>query len=147
MDDSPESQEKKRGRNPPVEHQFKKGQSGNPKGRPKGPSLVGALRKVLTDAGGEAALEDLAKTWFAHAKKGNPVLFKELLERLDGKVAQKTETELTGRDGGPVEFREWSTAEVYDRFLRVVVDEKAVPSNGNGNGSANGNGNGHVGPS
>lgn len=35
---------------PPKKHRFKKGQSGNPKGRPKGsPNLVTAVRRALAD--------------------------------------------------------------------------------------------------
>ena len=116
MADGKEHRKNTAGLKPP----WKKGQSGNPKGRPKGPSLVDALKKVLQEMGEEETLKKLARAWVGQSAKGNAVFFKELIERLDGKVAQKTE--LSGAEGGPVEVRKWSTAEVWAAYESALRD-------------------------
>jgi hypothetical protein len=77
------------------------------KGRPKGSlSLTNELKKILgsvDEASKKTILELLAIAAAKQAIKGNSAYFKEIIERLDGKVADKTE--YTGRDGGPVELR------------------------------------------
>lgn len=77
-------------------HVFKKGQSGNPLGRPKGAvSLKEYARKMLEGMNEEEAmdfLEGLDK--------------KVVWEMAEGKPDAKTE--LTGKDGGPIEINEIS---------------------------------------
>jgi hypothetical protein len=76
-------------------------------GRPKGSlSLTNELKKILggvDEASKKTILELLAIAAAKQAIKGNSAYFKEIIERLDGKVADKTE--YTGKDGGPVELR------------------------------------------
>lgn len=79
---------------------FKKGQSGNPTGRPKGSvSITARLRKILMD---ENEAEDLARAILKEAKDGNASVIKEILNRLEGAVVQsvamnvKTEADLSG---------------------------------------------------
>ena len=61
---------------------WKKGQSGNPGGRPKGKSITAELRKLL-DKGTTA--EDLAEILLKMGKKDLAAL-REVLDRSDGKV-------------------------------------------------------------
>ena len=88
MDDRPN-----RGRPlPPMETRWKKGESGNPRGRPKKKdSLTDALRELLN----EACLTDAEKrSWgelFVHSRlrqalKGDAMAAKEIWDRHDGKI-------------------------------------------------------------
>lgn len=71
---------------------FKKGQSGNPKGRPKeGTSWAAVLEKI----GGEklkgsdlTKKEAVARKLWAEAAKGQPWAINALMDRLDGKPKQ-----------------------------------------------------------
>jgi len=65
---------------------WKPGQSGNPKGRPKGMTLTGLLRKAFEDSP-EKAQEFIAKT-IAFAMEGQAPYAKEVWERMDGKVRE-----------------------------------------------------------
>ncbi len=77
------------------------------KGRPKGSlSLTNAIKNVLegTDETSKKQIIDLvAIAATKQAIKGNASYFKEIIERIDGKVTDKTE--LTGKNGGPIELR------------------------------------------
>ncbi len=69
-------------------HQWEKGQSGNPAGRPKGKTLGAILQKrVFDDKGGELA-ERLVELFINEALGGKFPFAKEVIERIDGKVAQ-----------------------------------------------------------
>ncbi len=69
---------------------WKKGQSGNPRGRPKGRSLTDALRKLLDEGiDGKDLADALAKKAYAQAMKGDFRFFNMIMERLDGKVADQ----------------------------------------------------------
>lgn len=76
-------------------------------GRPKGSlSLTNEIKKILAgvdEASQKTILELLAIAAAKQAMKGNSAYFREIIERLDGKVTDKIE--LTGKDGGPVEWR------------------------------------------
>mgnify|MGYP001571892995 CR=1 FL=1 len=92
-------------------NRWKKGQSGNPVGRPrKDLTLTSLIKKYLEEVpqieiGGKVNTrtwrELVAQAWLVGAYKGNSLLFKELLERLDGKTPQP----LTGVGGGPLTIR------------------------------------------
>jgi len=71
-------------------HQFKKGQSGNPKGRPKKPDIDQYLIDALNDErNGITAIEAIIKTLIAKAVKGDVRAAQELLDRLYGKSSQR----------------------------------------------------------
>jgi Family of unknown function (DUF5681) len=76
---------------------FQPGRSGNPSGRPKKAPISDALREVLRD---EKALRRFADAIFKQALKGNVAAFKEICERVEGRVANRVE--LSGESGGPV---------------------------------------------
>lgn len=82
---------------PPVEYRFKKGQSGNPKGRPKKmPELEQLLIKVLAEEkDGMSAMEAILRRMRASAAAGNMKAAEILLERGYGKVKQQIEVEDT----------------------------------------------------
>lgn len=69
---------------------FKKGQSGNPSGKPKGTlSITAQLRKLLQSDDGEA----FAKAFMKFAKSGKFPFAKEVIDRIDGKLPDKQEHE------------------------------------------------------
>jgi hypothetical protein len=74
---------------PPVHSRFKKGQTGNPKGRPKLPDIREALAKVLADEkDGVTALEATLRALRAKAIRGDVRAAEALLDRAFGKAAQ-----------------------------------------------------------
>jgi hypothetical protein len=76
------------------------------KGRPKGSlSLINEIKKVLEgvdETSKKTILELLAIAAAKQAIKGNSAYFKEIIERLDGKVADKIEH--AGKDGRPIKL-------------------------------------------
>lgn len=65
---------------------WKPGQSGNPKGRPKGKSVLSALYQILSD---EEKAKELALAWLTSAVGGSYPHLREIIERQDGKVADQ----------------------------------------------------------
>lgn len=85
-------------------HKFKKGQSGNPKGRPKMPNIKKALAKVLSEEkDGMQAVEAVLKALRAKAVKGDVRAAQELFDRAYGKSKQISEIDHTtnGKDIAP----------------------------------------------
>lgn len=85
--------------------QFKPGQSGNPTGRPKGPSLKVWAKNMI------AAMDDKERQEFL---KGLPK--HEIWKMAEG--AASTKTEVTGVDGGPIE-------------MSVITGMKIIKDDGN----------------
>lgn len=76
---------------------FKKGQSGNPKGRPKLPDLKAACAAILSDEKeGKSALEAVLMALRAKAVKGDVRAAQELLDRAYGKAKQTTDITTNG---------------------------------------------------
>src|SRR4051794_29694595 len=83
--------------NPPAEFRFKPGQSGNPKGRPPGRSFTAALNRMLEShqigdtpmPDGKTVAEMVVKVWLCKVLGGDFQFFKELLDRTEGKVADR----------------------------------------------------------
>jgi hypothetical protein len=93
---------------PPVENRWKKGTSGNPRGRPK---KQDCLTHLLRDEIQKMCQTDWQKrTWkelivlatLQLAMKGNATALKEVWERLDGKVLQSEKLQLGGEGGKQV---------------------------------------------
>lgn len=83
---------------PPEEHRWKKGQSGNPGGRPKGESVTSALRRLLeSEHGGKRLLDLLAERILKEALSGKHAFVKEVLDRTEGTVNQKHEVKVGPR--------------------------------------------------
>jgi hypothetical protein len=86
---------------PPPEHRFKPGQSGNPSGRPKGtPSIMARVRRLMDadpDDWDRAEKLDktgamrLARAYLARATEKSDAAAKDLIDRIDGPVAQVME--------------------------------------------------------
>lgn len=75
---------------------FKKGQSGNPKGRPKLPNLKEAISKVLADGDGDlSVLDHIIIALAKKAAKGDVRAAQELLDRGYGKSKQVIEGSLS----------------------------------------------------
>ncbi len=85
---------------------FSKENQPKKKGRPKGSlSLVNEIKKVLEgvdESSKKSILELMAIAAAKQAIKGNSSYFKEIIERLDGKVTDKTEHII--RDGRPIKL-------------------------------------------
>ena len=71
---------------------FKKGQSGNPGGRPKEKPFADALRMEIADAGEDhKSLRRVARALIKKAESGDIRAIRELADRLDGKPIQAVE--------------------------------------------------------
>jgi len=78
-------------------HRFEKGKSGNPGGRPKGRAVTAALHELSeTEHNGKKVAVLLAEQMMKLALSGKFPFLKEVLERLEGKVADKHQVEATG---------------------------------------------------
>src|ERR1035437_10350153 len=90
---------------PPAEHRWKKGTSGNPRGRPKKEDcLTNLLREEIqkicpADREKRTWKELVVRATLQLAMKGNATALKEVWERLDGKTLQSGELQLGGTDG------------------------------------------------
>ena len=89
---------------PPAEKRWKKGMSGNPRGRPrKEDCLTSLLREEIrktcpADREKRTWKELVVRATLQLAMKGNATALKEVWERLDGKVLQTERLQL-GEDG------------------------------------------------
>lgn len=105
------NKEDKRGKHPNSLKNLEKGQrmawSKGKSGNPNGHSLIGLVKKLLQDVpeimiGGKRNTkkwrELIVHAWLVGAYQGNATYFKELLERIEGKVAQP----ITGAEGEPL---------------------------------------------
>ena len=83
-------------------HKWKKGQSGNPGGRPKGRTVTAALRELATtEHNGKPLVDLLAERLMKEALSGKFTFAKEVLERRDGKVVEKSEIKTQGTRAEP----------------------------------------------
>jgi len=80
-------------------HGWKPGQSGNPKGRPPKPiCLTGLFKELLTeidpnDTAGRQRCHRFAERALLQAENGNAAYFKEIMDRMEGKVKLPIEAE------------------------------------------------------
>lgn len=86
------------GQVPPERTRWKKGQSGNPKGRPPGESITAALRARLEEQvpglDHKTYKAMLVDVLLREGMKGKPEAIREILDRTEGKAKQTQE--LTG---------------------------------------------------
>jgi len=96
--------------NPPEHSKFKKGQSGNPNGRPKLPDLSEAIAKVLAEEkDGMTALDAILAALRAKAAKGDVRAAQELLDRGFGKSKHLMDVDIKSSDGSmsPRTLNDW----------------------------------------
>ncbi len=67
--------------------EWKPGESGNPKGRPRTKPLTDMLKKLLDKDDG-AAMAKIIKTAIEAAQSGDVRYFKEIMDRVEGKVIE-----------------------------------------------------------
>ncbi len=86
---------------------FQKGQSGNPKGRPKkGAAMADAVRTVLNkNRDGKQNKRAIAEKLVQMAREGNIEAMKVVFERVDGKVPQ-TNVLQGAEDAPPIRYVE-----------------------------------------
>jgi len=85
-----------------VKHKFKKGQSGNPNGRPKMPDLSEAVAKVLNkEKDGVKAIDAILMKLHEMALDGNVKAIELLLDRGFGKVRQDVDLTSNGETLAP----------------------------------------------
>lgn len=103
-----------------------KGQSGNPKGRPKkGMALTEILRLFLAqpDLDGATRAEMLTRKLWSLALEGNLDAIRYIYDRLDGKPTESHE--IGGAGGGPITLR------VVEQIVtRRNADDTTAPSAG-----------------
>jgi len=106
-----DKKEKGRQSSPPAEHRWKKGVSGNPRGRPKKrDSLTSLLKEEIkkvcpADRQKRTYEELMVLATLQLAMKGNAVALKEVWERLDGKVLQTEKLQFGGADGRLIKIK------------------------------------------
>jgi hypothetical protein len=90
------------GKNSGITTRFKKGQSGNPSGRPKGArnyktifreALLKVSEALKLGQEPDDVLVEIVKRGIAQALKGNYNFYKDILDRLYGQAKQMIETE------------------------------------------------------
>lgn len=133
MKNTPSKTPKKRGNPQFLKPPWKKGESGNPNGRPTHVKILSdeITRQMLLpadfkNASGKPIFKD-KRTYEVYvgaliklAMKGNATAIKEINERLEGKVEQA----LVGRNGGPIQIEnknKWD--EMTDDELRNAAIE------------------------
>jgi hypothetical protein len=77
---------------------WKRGQSGNPGGRPKRKPITEAYAQMLEDP---ELCKQIAQAVVMQILKGNAQVLKEFTDRVEGKVAERTE--VSGPEGGAIE--------------------------------------------
>ena len=96
---------------PPAEHRWKKGVSGNPRGRPKKrDSLTSLLKEEIAkicpaDREKRPWKELIVLATLQLAMKGNATALKEVWERLDGKILQTERVQLSSTEGGEIRIK------------------------------------------
>jgi hypothetical protein len=87
-----------------IGNRFKKGETGNPNGRPKLTKLTDALRRQLAeiapDAPEETIAEQIARALISEAKLGNIAAIREVFDRSEGKAPLTLD--VGNKDGEPM---------------------------------------------
>ncbi len=103
-----------------IGNRFKKGETGNPNGRPKLTKLTDALREQLAEiapgATEKTQAEQIARALIKEALRGNVQAIKELFDRVEGKPMQKVDLD--------IQVNDWRTeAQKYGLSERDILTE------------------------
>ena len=128
-----------KGKTPEGAKPFQPGQSGNPAGKPKGTEhsstrlkrllvAVGKMKNPLTGQTEEfSGLEMMDAAIIARAMKGDVAAYREILDRLEGKVPAKTEVigsmNLTGSAAAVGEQEAKALLSLLNRIAPAPVDQ------------------------
>jgi cell division GTPase FtsZ len=114
-------------------YQWKPGQTGNPKGRPRRKRITDALSEFLdaVDANGVSAAQKIAIAMIMQAMKGDIQHAKEILNRTEGAVKQSVD----------VLFGDMTDDELREFIRREFADQGGSPDGSEGprDGSAQDN--------
>lgn len=104
-----------------IGNRFKKGETGNPSGRPKLTRLTEALRQQLSeempDASESTVAEEIAKTLIRLAISGDIAAIRECFDRAEGK--SPISLDVGGKDGEPMLI----TFSFNNSNTRLITDE------------------------
>ena len=117
---------------------FRKGQSGNPKGRPKSITLSEALRHELAKENpkgkdGETYAERIAAVLCQAAVGGNVNAAKEIADRTEGKPRQALEVDMSVMDWRAIAKTQGvSETDVIREAQRIIAEAGAEPLDAGG---------------
>jgi hypothetical protein len=111
-------------------HEFPKGQSGNPHGRPKSTTISDALRKRLAEsvesADGKTIAELLADRLLLSARAGNLKAIREIADRAEGRPRQTLDVKADISD-----WREIARAHAIDEQDVLTEARRIIESSTN----------------
>ncbi len=95
---------------------FKKGQSGNPGGRPKKQHITAIFEKLLAKSGNRKEISEAIMATLTSKGMAKVLMLREMAERTEGKVTEVVDMNVTGR----VEL-----AEVIERRRKKRADSES----------------------
>ena len=117
-----------------VGNRFKKGETGNPSGRPKLTKLTEALREqlaeTLPDAPEETIAESIARALIKEAKNGNVQAAREIADRTEGKPKQSIDVDLQVKDWRQLAQTYGVTEADVINEAKLLIAESALDSSG-----------------
>ncbi len=115
-------------------NRFKKGETGNPQGRPKITRLTDALREQLAaanaDAPGETIAEQIARALIREAVGGNVQAIREIADRCEGKPKQAIDLDLQINDWRTLAQNYGLENEDVIREAKILIAESIDDSSG-----------------
>jgi hypothetical protein len=117
-----------------VGNRFKKGETGNPSGRPKLTRLTEALREqlaeTLPDAPERTIAEAIARALIREAVGGNVQAAREIADRTEGKPKQSIDVDLQVKDWRALAQNYGVTEQDVINEAKLLIAESAADSSG-----------------
>jgi hypothetical protein len=117
-----------------IGNRFKKGETGNPSGRPKRTRLTDALREQLAEQisgkSEKTVAEDIARALIKEARRGNVQAAREIADRTEGRPAQKVDVDLQINDWRAIAQRNGVTEEDVIEEARLLIEQSNSDSSG-----------------
>ncbi len=117
-----------------IGNRFKKGETGNPSGRPKLTRLTDALREQLAetnpDAPEETQAEQIARALISEAKTGNVQAIREIADRTEGKPKQAIDLDLQVSDWRTLAQNYGVSETDVINEAKLLISESAIDSSG-----------------